>query len=464
VIAAQLEYADKVREILEERYYHTTPLAHLHAFGCQQNVADTERLAGLLARMGYGFTDDPAQADFILYNTCAVREHAENRVFGNLGALRHNKRRRPGMIIALCGCMPQQPAVAERIRKSYDHVDIVFGTQMLHALPELLWRTLTEKQRVFSTEEQNAVAEGLPIRRDPAKQSGELAKSAYLPVMYGCDNFCSYCIVPYVRGRERSRTPEAVLEEARGIIAEGYREITLLGQNVNSYGKGLVPGIRFAELLGEVAELPGDFRLKFMTSHPKDATRALIDAMAAHPKVARHLHLPVQSGSDRILDKMNRRYTVEKYLEIIRYAREKMPDIAFTSDIIVGFPGETEEDFEQTLRLLHEVKYDFLFTFIYSRRSGTAAAKLDDPISEEEKGRWFRRLLAEQEAIQRAEAPKRLGNVHRVLVEQKREDGLLFGKTDGGIGVTFAGDELLVGSLVQVKITRTEGGFFGELL
>ena len=347
----QMEYSRQVRELLAARYDHP-PMAYVHSFGCQQNQSDGEKIAGMLAQMGYGFTDAPEQADLVIYNTCAVRENAEDRVFGNVGALKSAKKRRAGMLIGLCGCMMQQQAVADKIKKSYPYVDLVFGTHALHTLPELLYRRLLGENRQFSTENaRGEIIEGVPLRR-----SGLI--KANLPVMYGCDNFCTYCIVPYVRGRERSRNPGDVLNEARALVGQGYRELLLLGQNVNSYGKGLSEPINFAALLRRVNEIEDDFWIRFMTSHPKDCTHELIDTIAACNKVCRHIHLPVQSGSDRILAAMNRHYTVAHYLELIDYARARIPGVTFSSDIIVGFPGETRADFEQTLELIKRVRFN----------------------------------------------------------------------------------------------------------
>ncbi|MGN1004672.1 MAG: tRNA (N6-isopentenyl adenosine(37)-C2)-methylthiotransferase MiaB, partial [Oscillospiraceae bacterium] len=344
---------------------HKSPLAFVDTYGCQQNEADSERIRGYLAEMGYGFTQDENEADVIVINTCAVREHAEDRVLGNVGALVHTKRRKPSQIICLCGCMMQEPRVAAKIKDSYRHVDIVFGPHALWKFPELLWRVLSRRGRVFDTEDQpGSVAEGIPVVRQSAVK-------AWVSIMYGCNNFCTYCIVPYVRGRERSRRPEVILDEVRQLAAEGYKDITLLGQNVNSYGKDLEEDVDFAWLLEQVNAIPGDFLIRFMTSHPKDATERLFDAMAHCEKVAPVIHLPFQAGNDRVLKAMNRGYTYESYLAKIKALRERIPDIVLTSDVIVGFPGETTEEFEDTLKLIKEVRYDALFTFIYSPRPGT---------------------------------------------------------------------------------------------
>ncbi len=453
-LARQRQYEQKVRELIGGRYPEGPPLAYVHSYGCQQNVSDGEKLKGQLAQMGYGFCDSPEGARLVLYNTCAVRENAEDRVFGNVGALKKLKRQHPDLVIGLCGCMTQQEQIAQKIKDSYPYVDLVFGTHALHRLPELLYQTLSGDKRVFSVDNMDGtIAEGLPVQREGSFK-------ANLPVMYGCNNFCTYCIVPYVRGRERSRTPEAVLAEAEDLVAKGYKEITLLGQNVNSYGKTLPDGVDFAELLKRINDIPGDFVIRFMTSHPKDCTRRLIDTIAGCEKVCHHIHLPVQSGSNRILKAMNRHYTREDYLELVSYAREKMPDVVLTSDIIVGFPGEQEEDFLQTLELIKAVRYHGLFTFLYSRRTGTKAAEMDDPVSDEEKGRWFRQMLAVQQDIGIELFRQMEGKTFRVLVEgeSRSAPGRVTGRNYGNILVDFPGTGDLIGQFVSVKITGSKPG------
>jgi len=445
----QYEYMAKVKEILQHRYVHP-PLAHVHSFGCQANVSDGERIKGMLAEMGYGFTDSTDSADFILYNTCAIRKGAEDRVFGNVGELQHNKRSRKDMIIGLCGCMMQQEQVAAKIKKSYPHVDIVFGTHAMHKFPQILFQALTQKQRVFQIDDsENVIAEGLPIRRDGSYK-------AWIQIMYGCDNFCTYCIVPYVRGREHSRRPEKIVAEARELVAQGYKEITLLGQNVNSYGKGLDGDVSFSKLLRMINEIEGDFRVRFMTSHPKDCTHELLDTISQCDKVCRHIHLPVQSGSDRILKLMNRHYTRDQYLDLVRYARAKMPDVTFTSDIIVGFPSETHDDLLQTIKLIKEVEYDALFTFIYSKREGTKAAGMDDPVPEKEKSLWFRELQAAQTEVGSRHNAALVGKTLRVLADghAKSGEGYLTGRTDSNAVVDFKADDGHIGKFVKVHITK----------
>lgn len=390
----QKEYIQKVYAVLSARFSCGSPKAFVHTYGCQGNVADSEHLKGMLIEMGYELCDDINEADFILYNTCAIREHAEDRVFGNVGAIKKLKKSNPNLIIALCGCMMQQQHIADKIKNSYPFVNLVFGTHVTHKLPQLLFTVLKNKKRVFCIEESDGViAEGLPSSRD----SGE---NAWLPIMYGCNNFCSYCIVPHVRGRERSREPNVILDEAKALISEGYKLITLLGQNVNSYGKGCDFDVNFAELIRRIDAIEGDFKFDFMTSHPRDCSFELIDVLAESKHFCGHLHLPVQSGNNRILKEMNRHYTREKYLELVSYAKKRIPGVDLTTDIIVGFPGETYEEFLDTVSLIKEVRYGSMFTFIYSARKGTPAASMPDPFSKAEKTKWFMELLKVQEEIQ----------------------------------------------------------------
>lgn len=389
----QKEYTLKVRTVLCSRFRECAPKAFVHTYGCQGNVADSEHIKGMLIDMGYELCDDAAQADFILYNTCAIREHAEDRVFGNVGALKKYKKENPNLIIALCGCMMQQSHIAEKIKKSYPFVNLVFGTHVMHRLPEFVSKVMCTGKRVFCIDDSDGViAEGLPGFRD----SGE---NAWLPIMYGCNNFCSYCIVPHVRGRERSRKPDVIIAEAESLIKEGYKLITLLGQNVNSYGKNCDFGVDFAELVRRIDAIDGDFKFDFMTSHPRDCSFELLDVLANSEHFCGHLHLPVQSGNNRILKEMNRHYTREHYLELIDYAKKIIPGVDITTDIIVGFPGETYDEFLDTLSLVKEVRYGSMFTFIYSPRKGTPAAEMDDPVSKKEKTKWFLELLKVQEDI-----------------------------------------------------------------
>ena len=445
----QIEYLNLTAELMSIRKRGDVPLAYIRTYGCQQNVADSERIKGMLKAAGYEFTENAEEADFILFNTCAVREHAEDRVFGNVGALKNLKRRHPQILIALCGCMMEQEHVAKRIHDSFPFVGLVFGTHCMHEFPELLYKSLVDGSRVFVRDnDDKKVYEGIPTCRD-----GQF--KGWLPIMYGCDNFCTYCIVPYVRGRERSRQPEVIIKEAKEMIAQGYKDITLLGQNVNSYGKGLEPRPTFAQLIKEIDRIEGDYWLRFMTSHPKDCTRELIDTIAESKHISLHLHLPFQSGSDRVLKAMNRHYDRAKYLDIVNYAKERIPDVSLTSDVIVGFPGETYEDFQQTLSLIREVGFTSLFTFIFSPRTGTPAASMDDPVSDEEKGKWFRELLAVQEEIAAERCASMVGRVEKVLVEEKaKKEGRLCGRTSGNIIVEFDGDDSLIGDFHNVKITR----------
>lgn len=424
--------------------------AYTHTFGCQQNEADTERIRGMLREMGYEMTDDVNNADFILFNTCAVREHAEDRAFGNIGSLSHLKKRRPEVIIALCGCMAQQEKNVEKIKKSYPQVSLLFGTHALWRFPSLLYRVLTGEKRVFDIGGEDDIAEGLPVLRAQGPK-------AWLSIMYGCNNFCTYCIVPYVRGRERSRRPEEIEKELRELVAAGYKEITLLGQNVNSYGKDLGLDIDFADLLRRLNAVPGEFWLRFMTSHPKDASPRLFDAMAQCEKVAKQLHLPFQSGSDEILRRMNRRYTAEEYRALIADARAKMPDITLSSDIIVGFPGETEEDFEQTLHLVEDVRFDLLFTFLYSPRTGTPAASYEDNATPQEKQQRFERLLKAQDAIVAERQSAYQGKTLRLLVDgtAKGPEYPFTARTEGNLLVCVCGADIEIGSFIEAEIEKT---------
>lgn len=449
-LKTQKQFAHKVNELTSKRY-QSKPLACVVTYGCQQNVADSEHIKGMLETMGYGFTEERTEAKLIIFNTCAVREHAEDRVFGNVGALKKYKLANPDVVIALCGCMMQQQHIADKIKKSFPFVDLVFGTHVVYKVPELIYTALTRKKRVFELPDVDGViAEGIPVKRDNDKK-------AWIPIMYGCNNFCSYCIVPYVRGRERSRELEDVVKEFKALVDDGYKEITLLGQNVNSYGKDLEPRVTFSQLLRTLNELDGDFRIRFMTSHPKDCTKELIETMAECDKVATHLHLPFQSGNDRVLKAMNRSYTREKYLSLINYAKELMGDeLSITSDIIVGFPGETYEEFCDTKSLVEEIKATSLFTFIYSARKGTPAAEMDDPVPYEEKSKWMRELLALQERISGEQMALHKGKVFKCFVygKGKQGDNYLAARTDGNLIIEFVGDEGLIGTFQKIKVTE----------
>ena len=435
----QRECAERIRAV------HAGETAWVDTYGCQQNEADSERMRGMLRDMGYILVSDE-HADVVVINSCAVREHAEQRVFGNIGHMVHTKRENPNMKIILAGCMAGEETVREKVRRSYRHVDALLDTTSFWRLPETLLRLYEDGGRIIEDGEPDSrIAEELPVvRTSPYK--------AHVSIMYGCNNFCSYCIVPYVRGRERSRLPEDVIREVRELAESGCHDIMLLGQNVNSYSGG---GKSFAELLAACAELEGDFVLRFMTSHPKDCSRELIDVIASHPKVERHIHLPVQSGSDEILRRMNRRYTAEHYISLIDYAREKIPGVIFTSDIIIGFPDESEEDFERTLDLVRRVRYDSLFTFIYSKRSGTPAAEMPDPVTHAEKVERFRRLNALQDAITLEDRAPLVGRTMRVHIDGESRTGELnlTARTQDGRLVSLKGSPELIGEWHTVKVT-----------
>ena len=456
-LSRQREFERRVRAMFGAREAH--PRACVDTFGCQQNVADGQKLMGMLAQMGFSFTQEPREADLVILNTCAVREHAEQRVFGNLGILTHTKRENPEQIVALCGCMAQEERVAKRVRESYRHVDLVFGPHALWKFPELLWQVYETRKRVFSVaDEHGRLAEGIPMLREDGVK-------AWVSVMYGCNNFCSYCIVPYVRGRERSREPAAVLAEVRELVESGYRDITLLGQNVNSYGNDLDIDYDFADLLSDIDRIPGEYWIRFMSSHPKDATKKLFDTMARCSHVAKQLHLPFQSGSDRILKEMNRRYTRSQYLELVNYARSVMPGLVVTSDVIIGFPGETEAEAMETVSLVEEVGFDALFTFIYSPRPGTKAAELPDPVPREEKQKWFDKLLEVQNRRSAALHAGYVGKQLRVLVDGISGDPAypLSSRTEGNRLVRLAGDEKLIGQWITARITGSNTwALYGE--
>ncbi len=445
----QTEYSKLVSTVLSSRFPVSKPKAFVHTYGCQGNVADGEKLKGILCTLGYELTESVEEADLVLYNTCAIREHAQDRVFGNVGALKKYKTAKPDMIIALCGCMMQQEYVAERIKNSFRYVDLVFGTHVIHKLPEFIYNCLCCGKRIFDLSGGDGnIVEGLPVSRDGAFK-------AWVPIMYGCNNFCSYCVVPYVRGRERSRDFDLIVSEAKQLVEAGYKEITLLGQNVNSYNKDLSEEYRFPALLRAINDIDGDFIIRFMTSHPRDCTKALLETMADCKKVAKHLHLPVQSGNDRVLKEMNRHYDREKYLGLIRYAYELMPDLSITSDIIVGFPGETYDEFRDTLSLLEEVQYTSLFTFIFSPRPGTKAASMPDEVPKKEKSRWFRELTSLQEQIASKRTAAMKGKVYRVLVEERNENsGFLSARTEGNVIIEFEGNDELIGQFAMLEVTE----------
>ncbi|MDO4804815.1 MAG: tRNA (N6-isopentenyl adenosine(37)-C2)-methylthiotransferase MiaB [Lachnospiraceae bacterium] len=455
--ARQMEFVDEARGLVAElsEQMGRQLISHITTFGCQMNARDSEKLRGIFAAAGFTDTDNEDEADIVIYNTCTVRENADEHVYGRLGHLNSVKRKKPGMIIGLCGCMMQEQHVVEKIRKSYPFVDLIFGTHNLYAFPELLVRTLKEKKRIIEILEATPyLPESLPTERKYPFKSG-------VNIMYGCNNFCTYCIVPYVRGREISRKSADIIQECEKLAADGVREVMLLGQNVNSYGKTLDEGIGFAGLLDAVCKVDGIDRVRFMTSHPKDLSDELIDVMAGNPKVCRHMHLPVQSGSDRILKMMNRHYDREHYRMLVENLRHAMPDISLTTDIIVGFPGETEEDFEDTLSLVREVGFDSAYTFLYSVRTGTPAAKMENQVPYDVAHARFDRLLAEVKVSAEKMCSRFEGQVHNVLVEEKnRQPGLVTGRISHNLVVHLTGDESMIGQIVPVRLIQCKGFYY----
>lgn len=443
-----------LKDAVKSKYKGSVPRCYLHSYGCQQNVSDGEKLKGMIVKSGFSLTDDEASADLIVINTCAVRENAHERVFGRLGELGHLKKNNSELIICVCGCMVQQEHIAEKIKKTYPFVSLVFGTFAYSYFYRMLREVIMSGKRVFNIEEKKSEI----IENMPAERSSSIR--AYVSVMYGCNNFCTYCIVPYVRGRERSRPIDSVVDEVKGLVNDGYKEITLLGQNVNSYAYG------FPKLLKRLNDIEGDFWIRFMSSHPKDATKELIDTILDCDKVCNHLHLPVQSGNDEILNKMNRRYSVEKYLEIVRYARSRCKDFSFSTDIIVGFPGESYEQFCDTKKLLEKVKYDNVYSFVYSKREGTKAAELEDSISVKQKGLWLRELLIMQREITEKWLSRFVGKTLRVLAEDNgKKEGTLSGHSYENIIVEFVGEKKLIGSFLNIKITKAlNWALIGEIV
>ncbi|MBE6862391.1 MAG: tRNA (N6-isopentenyl adenosine(37)-C2)-methylthiotransferase MiaB [Ruminococcus sp.] len=423
--------------------------AYVRSFGCQLNVSDGEKIKGLLKEIGYEFTENENEADLIILNTCAVRENAEDRVFGIVGSMKKLKELKNDLIIGISGCMTAQEHIAEKIRKSYPQVDFVLGTSAINSLPGLLLDCLKGSRFSCDINEYADFSEAAP-------QVRESTFKASVPIMFGCNNFCTYCIVPYVRGRERSRKAEDIVNEVKQLAADGYKEIMLLGQNVNSYGNDMEGSVSFPQLLRMINDIEGDFVIRFMSSHPKDASKELMDAILECEKVAKHLHLPVQSGSNKILADMNRRYTVEKYLEIVDYLRERDPLFSFTTDLIVGFPNESDEDFAATIELIKRVKYDNIYSFIYSKRTGTKAAEIDDRTPEEVKSRRMRELLEAQREISTEYYKRFIGRKMRVLVDDtsKKREGYVTGKSNEFIIVEFPGDSTLIGRFVDVEITE----------
>lgn len=457
----QKEYSNKIYDIVMQMKadYCRDISACIITYGCQQNEEDSEKIAGLLFDMGFIIIENREEADLVIINTCAVREHAEKRALGNLGILKHLKEKNPKMIVGFCGCMAQEKHIEEDMKNKYHHVNMVFGPQAIYRVPEALYTVMAKHQRVFMTDGSDArIFEGVPQLRK--NQS-----SGYVTIMTGCNNFCSYCIVPYVRGRERSREPEQILAEIKDIVSKGYKDITLLGQNVNSYGKDLENGISFAELLRRINDIDGEFRVRFMTSHPKDISFELIDVIADCPKICNHLHLPVQSGNNEMLEKMNRKYTVEDYKRYIDYAKKRIPAITLTSDIIVGFPGETEEMFLDTVDLIKYVGYDMIFSFIFSKRKGTPAYSLPEQIPYDEKLKRYNRLRKVQEEISASVNNGYLGKTMRVLCLERnqKDESLISCRTDGNKLAFVKGDDSLLGKFINVKITEVKTWFmYGE--
>lgn len=433
----------------------------INTYGCQMNEHDSEKLSGMLTCMNYVPTENKDEADLIIFNTCCVRENAELKVYGNLGSLKPYKKRNPDMVLAVCGCMMQQPHVVKEIKRKYPYVDLIFGTHNLHNFPELLSNCKQANSMLIDVwDREGDIIEGLPSNR-------KYGLKGFVNIMYGCNNFCTYCIVPYTRGRERSRDPKIIIDEIKELVSKGTKEVTLLGQNVNSYGKTLEDRIDFADLLKMINEIDGLERIRFMTSHPKDISSKLIKTMGECDKVCEHLHLPVQAGSNAILKKMNRGYTREQYLDLIREARVVMPDVSITTDLIIGFPGSTEKDFNETMKLCEEVSYDSAFTFIYSIRKGTPAAEMDNQIPEDLKHERFNRLLAQLHTNFYNNNIKLQGQVLEVLVEgtSKNNESILMGRCRGNKAVNFHGDKSLIGKLINIRITEPKKfSLYGEIV
>lgn len=432
---------------------------HVTTFGCQMNARDSEKLVGILERIGYVETDTE-EADFVIYNTCTVRENANNKVYGRLGVLQNYKKKNPHMLIGLCGCMMQETVVVEKLKESYRFVDLIFGTHNIYKFAELIVTAMeSDSMTIDIWKDTDQIVEDLPVERKYSFKSG-------VNIMFGCNNFCSYCIVPYVRGRERSRDPEAIISEIRQLVADGVVEVMLLGQNVNSYGKNLENPITFARLLEKIEQIEGLERIRFMTSHPKDLSDELIEVMGRSKKICKHLHLPVQSGSSRILKKMNRHYTKEQYLELVEKIRKNVPDVSLTTDIIVGFPGETEEDFEETMDIVRKVRYDSVFTFIYSKRTGTPAAVMEDQVPEDVVKNRFDRLLKEVHTIAAEVCAVHEGTIQTALIESvsEHDPSMVTGRLSNNLLVHIKGDKGMIGRLADVRLTECKGFYYlGEL-
>lgn len=458
----QQEYIIKLKQLIAEKTHQMgrRPTCCVTTFGCQMNAKDSEKLTGILKEAGYEIIESE-DADFVIFNTCTVRDNANQRVYGRLGQLGHQKKKNPDMKIALCGCMMQEAAVIEKIKKSYRHVNLIFGTHNIFKFAELLYRMLTTDKMVIDIwESTDKIVETLPIERKYPFKCG-------INIMFGCNNFCSYCIVPYVRGRERSREMAEILDEIKRLAADGVKEVMLLGQNVNSYGKNLDTPVSFAKLLSEVEKIDGIERIRFMTSHPKDLSDELIEVMKHSKKICKHLHLPLQSGSTRILEKMNRHYTKESYLALVDKLRKEIPDLALTTDIIVGFPGETAEDVDDTIDVIRKAGYNNAFTFIYSKRTGTPAAAMENQVPADEVQKQFNRVLTAVQEIANEQAGTLTGQVLDVLVEEinEHDTSLVTGRLSNNTLVHFKGDEALIGSVVNVRLKEAKGFYyFGEIV
>ena len=444
-----MNYIDEVRKIISDKFTDL-PLANVKTFGCAQNENDSEKIRGLLYQLGYSMTDSLENSDMVIYNTCAIRENAELKIFGNIGKLKALKAANPNMIVAVCGCMVMQQHIVDKIKKSYPFVDIVFGTNNIEILPQLVYlRYADNKKQILPPQEKTDIVEDTPILRSSKSK-------ASISIMFGCDNFCSYCIVPYVRGRERSRHPQDILNEFKQLIEAGYKDITLLGQNVNSYGKNLEEKFDFADLLQLLCTVPGEYVLHFMSSHPKDINKKVIDVIRDNPQISRQIHLPVQAGNDRVLKEMNRRYTISQYMDIINYAKQEIKDVSFSSDIIVGFPGETFEEYLDTEKLVKDVRFTQLFTYIYSKRNGTKAATMEDNISHSEKSQWINRLIKIQQDIVFDHLNSFIGKEVRALVEEKNGN-MYTARMQNTFVVKFSSEKELMDEFVNLKITGKKG-------
>lgn len=444
-----MNYIDSVKQIISDKFIDL-PLANVVTFGCAQNENDSEKIRGLLYQLGYSMTDSLENSDMVIFNTCAIRENAELKIFGNIGKLKALKAANPNMIVAVCGCMVMQQHIVDKIKKSYPFVDIVFGVNNLEILPELIYKKYSDgKKQILSPQEKTDIVEDTPIMRSSKSK-------ASISIMFGCDNFCSYCIVPYVRGRERSRKPQDIYNEFKGLIEAGYKDITLLGQNVNSYGKNLEEKTDFADLLQLLCTVPGEYVIHFMSSHPKDISRKLIDTIRDNPQISRQIHLPVQAGNDRVLKEMNRHYTISRYMDIINYAKQQIEDVTFSSDIIVGFPGETYEEYLDTEKLVKDVRFTQLFTYIYSRRNGTKAATMEDNISHKEKSTWLNRLIKIQQDITFDHLNSWVGKEVRALVEEKHGNSYTARMANTFV-VKFDSDTDYTDNFVTLEITGKKG-------